>query len=245
LARVTETIFVDESGDPGLSAGSKRIRPFFAFGFVYCSDPQGLRKRLRRLLKKLHLKNKYPRHLGEIKFYLPNTDLIQQGYKKADIRHYEAFSPEVRTKSINVIRKEADGVFSAIIDKKKAARTWTTEELGNFTFAQTLIVNIMNSISPPNPPAILYDKGRLSASRTNRFRTYLLNKDSYFQYKGLKKYRGTLPAPIETTSKLEPGIWAADIVAGAFYHKYSHKDWSYANALKSAYIDSGERVYWP
>lgn len=244
MVRVTETIFVDESGDPGLSTASKRIRPFFTFGFVYCSDSQNLRKRLRRLLKKLHLKSKYPRHLCEIKFYLPNTDLIQQGYKIADIRQYEKFSPEVITKAIEIICKYANGVFAAIINKKKVKNTWTSEQLGNFTFAQTLIVNIMNKISPPNPPAILYDKGRLSASRTNRFKTYLLNKDSYFQYKGLKQYRGSLPAPIETTSTLEPGIWAADIVAGAFYHKHSHKDWSYANALTSIYIGSGERLYW-
>jgi len=211
LAKITETIFVDESGDPGLSAASKRIRPYFTFGFVYCENPQGLRKRLRRLLKKLHLKHKYPRHLSEIKFYLPNTDLIQQGYTIADLRKYETFSPEIRTKAIKVICREADGVFSAIIDKKKVKNTWTSEQLGNFAFAQSLIVNIMNKISPPNPPAILYDKGRLSAARTIRFKTYLTNKDSYFQYLGIKRYRGSLPAPIETTSQLEPDIWAADI----------------------------------
>ncbi len=241
---VTETIFVDESGDPGLSPASKKLRPYFTFGFVYCEDPQGLRKRLRRLLKKLHLRHKYPRHLAELKFYLPNTDLIQQGYKIEDIRKYEAFSPYVRSKTIGVICREASGVFAAIIDKKRAKSTWTPEELGNFTFAQTVIVNIMNKISPANPPAILYDKGRLSAARTHRFRTYLTNKDSYFQYMGFKRYRGILPPPVETTSKLEPGIWAADIVAGAFYHKHCHKDWSYVNALSKVFIGSGERIYW-
>lgn len=236
MVNVTETIFVDESGDPGLSTASKRISPYFTFGFVYCKDPQGLRKRLRRLLKKLHLRGKYPRHLAELKFYLPDTDLIQQGYSKDNIRKYETFSPEVRIKTINIICREATGVFAAIINKNKVKNTWIPEQIGNFAFAQTLIVNIMNKISPPSPPVILYDKGRLSAARTYRFKTYLSNKDSYFQNMGLKRYRGILPPPVETTSRLEPGIWAADIVAGAFYHKYYHKDWSYSNALASVLI---------
>ena len=53
------TIFVDESGDIGLSDRAKK-RPYFVLGFVYCRDPGQLRKRLKRLLKKLHLTGKYP-----------------------------------------------------------------------------------------------------------------------------------------------------------------------------------------
>lgn len=241
---MTETIFVDESADIGLSPISKRLRPFVTFGFVYCEDPQNLRKRLRRILKKSHVKNKYPQHLAELKFYLPETELIQQGYTKERLRYYEGLLPNVRLRAIQAICKEATGIFAAIIDKSKVRDSWTSEQLGNFVFAQTLIVNIMNKITPSSPPAILYDKGRLSASRTQEFKKYMQNKDGYFQYLGLKRYRGILPPPIETTSALDPGIWAADIVAGAYYHKYYHKDWSYANALCSKAIGNGERVYW-
>ncbi|MHA1431511.1 MAG: DUF3800 domain-containing protein [Candidatus Freyarchaeota archaeon] len=241
---VSEVIFIDESGDPGLSTGSRRIRPYYTMGFVYCDNAQGLRKRMRRLLKRLHLRKKYPLHLAELKFYLPNTELIQKGYSRDDLKRFESYMPMVRSRSLNVICREACGVFAAVVDKKKTRSTWTPETLGNFVFAQTLIVNIMNQISPANPPAILYDRGRLSPARTQRFKTYVTNKDSYFQFTGLKRYRGSLPPPIQVPSVNEPGIWAADMVAGAFYHKYTHNDWSYSDTLSPVLIGNGERLYW-
>jgi len=239
------SIFVDEAGDPGLSPQSKSQRPYLAFGFVYCESPERLRKRLRRLLKKVHVRRKYPPHLAELKFYLPSTDLIQKGYNIADLEHYKTFLPSIRMNSINVVIREATGIFSAVVDKRKAASSWTAERLGNFVFAQTLIVSIMNNISPQNPPAILFDRGRLSHSRTQRFKAYVVNKDSYFEWTGLKRYRGSLPMPIEVPSTDEPGIWAADMVAGAFYHKYAHGDQSYAEALRPVFIGAGERLFWP
>jgi len=65
----------------------------------------------------------------------------------------------------------------------------------------------------PNPPSVMYDKGRLSAARTAKFRTYVTNKDRFFEYKGYKRYRGSLSTPIDVSSS-EAGIWAADNVAG-------------------------------
>jgi len=65
LPTIKETIFVDEAGDPGLSPASKKLHQYFTIGFVYCEDPEQLRKKLRRLLKRLHLRGKYPLHLGE------------------------------------------------------------------------------------------------------------------------------------------------------------------------------------
>lgn len=241
----SETIFVDESSDPGLSAKAKRIRPYFVIGFVYCDNPSMLRKHLRRLLKRLHLRKKYPPHLAELKFYLPNTDLIQKGYTLQQLRGYEGFLPVIRTKAINIICKNATGIFVAVIDKKRAYSTWAPHEIYNFVFAETLIVNVLNVVSPPNPPAILFDKGRLTTARLRGFKKYLLNKDSYFENMGWKRYRGPLAPPIDVPSVSEPGIWAADIVAGAFYHKYAHKDWSYSNALSKIAIGNGERLYWP
>jgi len=244
LSGVTEVIFVDESGDPGLSKGSIQRQAYVTIGFVYCKNPQLLRKKLKRLLKRLHQRGKYPPHLSELKFYLPDTDLIQKGYTKQQLRAYEAFLPNIRTKAISIICKEATGVFAAVIDKRKAYSSWTPEELCNFAFVQTLIVNIMNTVSPANPPAILFDMGRLSPARTRFFKSYLVNKDSFFEHKGYKRYRGSLGPPIEVASYDEPGIWAADIVAGAFYHKYAHKDWAYSNALAPVLIGNGERLFW-
>jgi hypothetical protein len=244
LSAGTSVIYVDESGDPGLSTASVRRQPYFTLGFVYCDDPAALQKRLRRLLKRLHMRGKYPPHLAELKFYLPDTYLIQKGYTKDNIRRYEGFLPDIRTKSINIIRNAGAKVFCAVVDKRTAFASWKPEELYNFTFAQTVIVNIMNVLSPPNPPVVFYDRGRLSAARSRDFANYLVNKDSFFEFKGLKRYRGSLSPPVDVPSDDMPGIWAADIVAGAFYHKHAHRDWCYSNALASAIIGTGERTYW-
>jgi len=236
-------IFVDESGDPGLRATS-RCR-YFAIGFVFCDDCYTLRKRFRRLLKKLHLRNKYPPQLHELKFYLPETDLIQVGYMPKQLDHYRALLSEVRSKAINEMIKSNVKTFAAVVDKRKARQTWTAERLGNFVFAQTLIVNILNALSLPISPLIIYDKGRLTPSRARIFSQYLINKDSYFQTLGIKRYRGSIGIPNDVPSYSEPGIWAADIVAGAYHHKYELSDSSFADQLANIGMGVGERLYWP
>lgn len=111
-----ECIFVDEAGDLGLTIKSKR---YFVLGFVYCKDPSELRKRLRRYLKKLHQKNKYPPHLSELKFNLPYSDLIQQGYTIKDLDdNYSKNMPVIRSRSLEIIHKHCDGVFGSILDKQ-------------------------------------------------------------------------------------------------------------------------------
>jgi hypothetical protein len=244
----TEAIFVDEAGDPGLSNAAVSNRPYYVFGFVYCEDPKPLRKHLHRLLKKMHLQNRYPPHLSELKFYIPMTELIQQGYTIDQLNKFNSFMPAIRTRAIGIICEYSDGVFAAVIDKKKALmspRPWTPENLGNFVFAQTLIVNVLNVVSPPNPPIIYFDKGRLSPARASDFGKYVVNKDSYFEFRGLKRYRGSLSAPLDVASISEPGIWAADLISGAYYHKHSNKEWAYANICEAAKIGAGERLYWP
>lgn len=240
------SIFVDEAGDIGLTSKPQiQLKPYYVVGFLYSQDPNELRKRLRRILKRLHIRNMYPPHLTELKFYLPYTDLIQQGYTVTQLdTQYAIHMPVIRTQVIQAICNYANGIFAAVVDKRKAKQSWTTETLGNFVFAETLVSDIMNTLSPPNPPIILYDKGRLSPAKTALFQKYLVNKDQYFQRRGWKRYRGSLSTPLDLSSTLEPGIWAADLVAGAFYHKYSHKDWTYANIFSKIKIGSGERLYW-
>lgn len=243
----SETIFADEAGDLGLSYQPQiQRKPYYVVGFVYSRNPGDLRKHLRRLLKRLHISNKYPRLLTELKFYLPYTELIKLGYTPTQLNtQYMIHMPIIRTKAINIICKYGSGIFAAVIDKRKAKATWTTETLGNFVFAETVVSNIMNKLSLLNSPIILYDKGRLSPFKTTLFQKYVLAKDQYFQRKGWKKYGGSLSTPIDVSSNLEPGIWAADITSGAYYHKYTNNDWTYANMFSNVKIGLGERLYWP
>lgn len=245
MAQIQEIIYVDESGILGLSQSAISNHPIFSYGFVYCRDPNTLRKRLRRLLRRLHLRNRYPPRLRELKFYIPYHKMLDLGYTRQQIQYYVNHLPYVRNRALNIILNSVCLIFSAILDKRTIQRTsWTSETLGNFIFAQTLFVNILNNIQPQFPPNIIFDDGRLSAARTPRFQGYVLQKQSYFGFKGFKQYAGLLGAPLPASSLLEPGLWAADIVAGAFYHKYRHHDPSYANMLSPIYIGAGERRYW-
>ncbi len=242
MSTPTECIFVDESGDPGLKPGSRCHH--FTVGFVYCASPNPLRKKLRRLLKRSRIKRRYPPILGELKFYLPETDLIQKGYTKAEVASYRAKLPLIRSKVIELIDQSGAKIFAAIVDKSKAKATWTQERLYNFAFANTIIINVMNAISPPNIPLIFYDKGRMTPYGTRMFAQYLLEKDSYVEFKGWKQYRGSLGAPNDVSSLNEPGIWAADIVAGAYFQSFEHNDPSYANMFRQSKLGVGHRLYW-
>ena len=149
-----EGIFVDESGDFGLTSRSKR---FATVGFVYSKNPSLLRKKLRRLLKRYHFKNKYPRHLSELKFMLPYSELIQRDYSVEDLNNiYNPQMPKLRSEALTIIRDHVDGVYAAILDKpSRTSSTWTTETIGNFVFVETFYVNILNQLRLPNPPLFI------------------------------------------------------------------------------------------
>jgi hypothetical protein len=201
-----EVIFVDESGNPGLSRLSLELHPYYAIGFVYCRDPSQLRVSLKRLLRKEHDRKRYPPDLQELKFYLPNSDLIQLGYTTDQLKKYERFLPSIRDKAIELICKDASGVFGAIIDKTKAYESWTSERIGNYVFAQTLLLDIMNYTSPRYSPSILYDNGRLSTFGAKQFGEYIAKKDNWLGQNGRKLYSGNISAPRGQSSYAEPGM---------------------------------------
>jgi hypothetical protein len=126
---------------------------------------------------------------------------------------------------------DLDPILEELAKEGRIQTTWTPERLGNYVFADTLVRNVMNDISPSYLPSILYDKGRLSPAQTKNFEDYISNKDSYFEKIGIKSYKGQIPTPVEQSSHMEPGIWAADIVAGSFECKYKHNEPWYSDLL--------------
>jgi hypothetical protein len=240
-----EVIFVDESGNPDLSADSVARYPYYIVGYIYCNNPSQLRSDLKKLLIKAHKKKKYPAALSELKFYLPRSSLRRQGYTHEEINDYAEHLPALRKDAIEIICTDTSGIFAAVLDKNSRNKTtWTSERIGNYVFAQTLFLDIMNHISPRYPPSVLYDRGRLSPAQTKEFKEYLSNKDRYLERMEIKSYKGQIPTLEEQSSHIEPGIWAADIVAGSFECKYQHADPCYADLLKVRYILGGERIYW-
>ncbi|MHC1688744.1 MAG: DUF3800 domain-containing protein [Methanothrix sp.] len=240
-----DVIFIDESGDPGLSREAIECTQYYTVGFIYCREPSMLRTKLKRLLKKEHERKRYPLKLNELKFHLPKSDLIGNGYNIDELYSYEKYLPAIREKALKLICENTVGVFAATLNKNKAFSSWTSERIGNYIFAQTLLVDVINSIYPRYPPSILFDGGRLSPTKTSLFKDYLSDKDRYLVGAGLKSYVGHLPIPSNRNSVTEPGIWAADLVAGSFRHKYVSGDSHYADLLKAKYIGIGEKLYWP
>ncbi len=170
-----EVIFVDESGTSGLSPVSIASSPYYTIGYVYCHEPAQLRTDLKRLLRREHRSGRYPSLLNELKFYLPRTDLIKKGYTPEQLNQYEEYLPDIRKKAIQIICEDAAGIFAAILDKESVAQpTWTNERIGNYIFAKTLFLDVMNNISPRYPPVILYDKGRLSPTKNSQFKEYVI-----------------------------------------------------------------------
>ncbi len=237
-------IYVDESGDPGLNPLHLQKKPYFVFGYVYVRDPVDLNKRLKRLLKRLHRKDRYPPKLRELKFHLPYRWMIKNGYTNAQFNAYITAMHDIRKQVLGILATHTNGVFAAVVDKHTAHSKWTSERLGNYTFAQTLLHGVMCEIRSHNPPTIIYDKGRLSHSSEASFDSYLLYKQIDFAHKYHMLQLLTPETPHSVSSRYHPGIWAADYVAGAFYYKYQAGDAKYADMLKQVWLGRGEKLYW-
>lgn len=169
------------------------------------------------------------------------------GYTRQQIEdEYSPQVPKIRAKTIEIINENCDGVFAAILDKTRAyPGHWTPERLGNFIFADSLVCDILPNLMLSHPPEIYYDSGRLNrASSSESFNRYIIEKDGYYEYRGIKKYTGNISEIKEISSTVEPCIWAADLVAGAFYQKYANNDWTYANGFNCKKIGKGFKMYW-
>ena len=239
-------IFVDESGNASLSKASLKKSHYFSLGFVYSRSPSTLSKHLKRLLKRLHDSKKYPRELNELKFFLPSNELIKKySYTSEKFSKYVTYMPEVRKKSINIINTYATGTFSAICDKTlvDTTRFKSAEILGNWLFANTLCKHILPRIYYDIPPNISYDAGRLTAAASKEFKTYLHDKDAYLKSIGIRTDSNRFGDANPCSSYSEPGIWAADIVAGSYRLSYQESDDSYSS-LFTKKIQYGKYFYW-
>jgi hypothetical protein len=172
-------LFVDESGEIGLSPLSRR---YFIFGFVYCEDPLPLQYNLNGYLKRLHQIDAYPKLLGELKFNLPRQRLRKKGYTELNLQRYDKFTGYIRKSVCDILCRYSDGLFICIVDKTTIIeKTWTPETLGNYVFANTLHNDILNKLTLNQGLKIYLDAGRLSRIPANKFRQYLFDKDSYFR----------------------------------------------------------------
>ena len=144
---------------------------------------------------------------------------------------------------IKIINQYSNGVFAAVCDKTLVDRTriFKGEELANLMFADCLSKYILPAIKCRHSPTVYFDDGRLSASKSFAFQLYLRDIDEYMHRMGLNN-EVYLGKAIKCDSRLEPGIWASDIVAGCYSFAYKTHDPVYRKYLNNK-VDFGHRFY--
>ena len=244
MSTVSEVLYVDESGDAALSKAARIESPFFALGFVYCTSPVRMNMELRRLLRRKKRKNHWPEELDEFKFYLPKTKLMKQfHYTETQVKRYESKLEAVRRDAIEIINTNADRTHGAVCEKKTVHTESfpSAEVLGNWLFGNTVCKWILPRLECKHPLTIIFDKGRLTALKSVEFKKYIKDKDYFLRQWGVVSHPNSLQSLKDQSSSENPGIWASDIVAGAFRHKYHAKDPTYADLLQKC----EENYYFP
>jgi Protein of unknown function (DUF3800) len=234
-------IYADESGEPGLNG-----RRFFTIGYICCENPNILSRFLRLYLKTIKHINQYPIELKELKFKLPKQRLRKFGYNDTEIQQFDIFMETIRLRVLSIINRFSDNIFAVVVDKQSVReKTWTAERLCNYVFATTLQEDILNLINIQTDPILYYDAGRLNQLKEIEFNQYLVNKELFRSARGLKRYRGTLWSINSIESHIEPCIWAADFIAGAYYDKYVFNNHTYVDAIDiRKFVGNGLRIYW-
>ena len=201
-------LFVDEAGDLGFSSRSSK---FFVVAFLVTDDPFSLSKKLRRLLKRLRARNRYKR--DELKFSYA--------------------SKEIRKKVIEKLAETDINCGEIVVDKGKV----NTELRDPMIFYNYAVVhNIMTLVLP-----LLSDKMRLTIDkslgreRMKNFNEYLMEKAQYLWRNRMRREEPFQPSRMEVChvdSQREPGLWAADHLAGAIYNKYEHGNPEYYDVIE-------------
>ena len=93
-----------------------------------------------------------------------------------------------------------------------------------------------------SPPQVVYDHGRIPDTGRREFYHFLMRKVAHYEQLGSVAYRKHIPPPREADSLVETNLWAADMVAGAFFHKHDHNDATYADMPSSKMIRRELRI---
>ena len=230
---------MDESGDIGLL--DSRVN-FYVVGHIYINEPKRLQRHINKYLVKIQDNEQYPLNLPELKFYIPKNKLKKKfGHSNDKINSFVGNMHNIRKEVLRMVNDYSDGIFVTILDKKSRRETsWTQETLGNYVIGHTLITDVINYLEINEPPVIIYDTGRLSIEKKQKYHNYLIRKCRH--YKIDEKFGG-FPVFNDTDSTSEPCIWAADMVAGAYYHQCVNNDDCYSKILNKK-IGMGLRKYW-
>ena len=228
------TLYTDDSGDPGLKVQHFN-KPYFVWGCVAVQNANAFGSEIRRLLNEVHNSGAYPVGLPELKFYPPHSywKLMHHG------RWMDAYHKDmdiVRKKVLNIIADKADGVSAMIVDKRSVQNGWKGSTLQAETLYRHFCFGILLSRKMSAPPQLVYDRGRIPPRNQAYFHNKVSSQAGIYERQGRVSYEGHIPSPYDADSASEANLWAADMVAGAFHHKYDHNDSTYADMVKAKII---------
>jgi hypothetical protein len=203
-------VYVDESGNLGFSETSTK---FFIIAYIECESPTQLQTEMTRTLRVLHRKKSYHCSNNELKFALMNQECRQYTLQKINVCDL----------SVNVV----------VVEKNRIPNKLR----GDLARLNILLVtrNILHSIQPQliehKKVNITFDRN-LSKWKIEEFNNYVRETT-----KGLLTEKGTNLSPdrmslFHVNSISDPGLQAADAIAGAYFQKYEHKNDFYVNLIK-------------
>lgn len=81
----------------------------------------------------------------ELKFHIPHSWPAKRGYAKARYPACDTNMPGTIEMVLEILAAHTDGTFAAAADKR-GRNAWTPKRLGNYTFAQTLVLGVMRDV---------------------------------------------------------------------------------------------------
>jgi uncharacterized protein DUF3800 len=203
-------VFVDESGDLGFT---KKATKFFVVAYLECESPLRLQTELKRILKQLHQKEKYPLLRNELKF--SRMDSYCRKYVLEKIAKFDV--------SLGVVVMDKTCVNSNL--RKGPA------VLYNWCVVHNIMLSLLPNIAAGNKVHMIFDKS-LPTWRINEFNVYVENKASYLLYEKGTAFSSDDISSEHVSSELEPCLQAADAVAGAYFQKYEHQNDEYIKIIE-------------
>ncbi len=227
-------IAIDESGDLGFGPKSSR---YLVLAFTFTLNVEGIRKTMRRLLKKLVRKRLWPKELNELKFSLSKEKLRE---RDIEFERYVNNLDRVRCIILNKIQELPIDVAISIVEKKLVQNHLRRDpnKLYNYVLVHPLIVYFIPRYNPIPYTTIniVLDK-RLGSRALSILKQYVSRKYDYMRsFEKRISYEVGFRL-LQKPSYSEPLIWVSDYIAGSVNYYLVKRDRGYIDIIKDKLFD--------
>jgi hypothetical protein len=191
-------VFVDESGDLGFTKNSTK---FFVVAYLECESSQRIQIEMKRVLKYLHQKNRYPLVRNELKFSRMDSfcrKQVLQRIAKCDL-------------GLGVVVLEKALVNANLRKDPPVLYSWCV--------VHNIMLSLLSYLVANKKINMVFDRS-LPAWRISEFNSYVENKARYLLSEQGTKLASDCILSRHVASEVEPCLQAVDAVAGAYFQKY-------------------------